>query len=445
MYKWQRDLHMKNDPFYQMIDIDDYDRVRAQAATGEKVEFTSIMGSAAHTYGNVLAFMEKWILDLFPKDFFKTIHINSKIAHRQMIQSDVRAQSKKINPKIIFRPRVSGLDEERFLKGTDFIERHTNTMPAWGGGNLQPFMADPAHNYEIKYLMNRSVMYIDVTCVFNTYIQLLNWMSYLPNKVPVNCPGKLPTCLESYIPTSMINIISDIIQLPVVDDNGCTKEFMDYMNGHSEYPITYKLSGATGNREFYRYYPVNVEYWINDINGDEGEKVGQVYDKYQMTFTVRVEFESTGFYYIFGHELEKYKFRTVDDEEAYSNGNVVPVFTDITCKEDYNLAPGWTLYSQASCRLEEINDHINIKELINLSILKAIEYHEKNGLPLLDFLDIKVRRQGDLLIEGKDYYIDYHTLDIYFHNDTTYFTYKIIVNLNVQYINELVKDLYKLQ
>ena len=160
---------------------------------------------------------------------------------------------------------------------------------------------------------------------------------------------------------------------------------------------------------------------------------------------IRVEFESTGFYYIFGHELEKYKFRTVDDEEAYSNGNVVPVFTDITCKEDYNLAPGWTLYSQASCRLEEINDHINIKEMINLSILKAIEYHEKNGLPVLDFLDIKVRRQGDLLIEGKDYYIDYHTLDIYFHNDTTYFTYKIIVNLNVQYINELVKDLYKLQ
>ena len=181
MYKWQRDLHMKNDPFYQMIDIDDYERARGQAATGEKVEFTSIMGSAAHTYGNVLAFMEKWILDLFPKAFFKTIHINSKIAHRQMIQSDVRAQSKKINPKIIFRPRVSGLDEERFLKGTDFIERHTNTMPAWGGGNLQPFMADPAHNYEIKYLMNRSVMYFDVTCVFNTYIQLLNWMSYLPN------------------------------------------------------------------------------------------------------------------------------------------------------------------------------------------------------------------------------------------------------------------------
>ena len=163
-----------------------------------------------------------------------------------------------------------------------------------------------------------------------------------------------------------------------------------------------------------------------------------------MTFTVRVEFESTGFYYIFGHELEKYRFRTVDDEETYANADVIPVFTDIMCKEDYNLAPGWTLYNQASCRLEEINDHINIREMINVSIQKAIEYHEKNGLPVLDFLDIKVRRQGELLIEGKDYFIDYHTLDIYFHNDSTYFTYKILINLNVQYINDLVKDLYKL-
>lgn len=444
MYKWQIEQHRKNDPYYQMVDIDEYERAKERAITAEKVEYTAIMGSAAHTYGNVLAFMQKWILDLFPKDLFKTIHINSKIAHRQMIQSDVRAQSKKMNPKIIFRPRVMGIDEDRFLKGTDFIERHTNTMSQWGSGNLQPFMEDPDHAFSIKYLMNRSVMYIDVTCVFNTYIQMLNWLSYLPNKIPVNCPGKIETCLESYLPTSLINTISDMIQLPVVDDNGCTKAFMEYMNGHSMCPITYKLSGATGNREFYRYYPINLEYWINEINGDEGEKVGQVYDKYQMTFTVRTEFESTGFYYLFGHELEKYKFRTVDEEELYANEDVVPVFTDITCKEDYNLAPGWHLYNQASCRLEEVNDHINIKEMLNSSIQKAITYHLENGLPTLEFLDIKVRRQGELLHEGKDYFIDYNTMDVYFHNDTIYYTYKIIINLNVGYINSLVKELYHL-
>lgn len=444
MYKWQRDLQMKNDPYYQMIDVDQLEREEASAHTSDKIEYTSIMGSAAHTYGNVLAFIEKWLLDLFPKDLFKTIHVNSKIAHRQMIQSDLRAQSKKMNPKIIFRPRVTGLDEERFLKGTDFIERHTNIMPLWGTGNLQPFIEDPQHGFEIKYQMNRSVMYIDVTCVFNTYIQMINMLNYLPNKIPVNCPGKIETCLESYIPMSMINTISDLIELPVVDKDGCTKAFMEYLNGQSKYPITYKLSGATGNREFYRYYPILLEYWINDLNGDEGEKVGQVYDKYQMTFTVRTEFESTGFYYIFGKDLDKLRLHTVDDEEIYSTEEVVPVFTDITNREDYNLKPGWHLYNQASCRLDEINDHINIQEMLNASILKAIEYHHKNGLPIMEFLDIKIRRQGDLLIEGKDYLIDYDKMDVYFHNDSTYYTYKIIINLNAEYINGLIKELYHL-
>ena len=73
-----------------------------------------------------------------------------------------------------------------------------------------------------------------------------------------------------------------------------------------------------------------------------------------------------------------------------------------------------------------------------------MEYHHKNGLPIIEFLDIKIRRQGELLLEGKDYYIDYDKMDVYFHNDSTYYTYKIIINLNVEYINGLIKELYHL-
>ena len=62
----------------------------------------------------------------------------------------------------------------------------------------------------------------------------------------------------------------------------------------------------------------------------------------------------------------------------------------------------------------------------------------------MEFLDIKVRRQGELLTEGKDYYIDYQTLDLYFYNQTIYYTYKILININVGYINEMVKEIYNL-
>lgn len=449
MYLWERAQMIKEDPYSNMIDLSDASTHHyPQKESTKDLQYTSIMTSAAHTYGNALAFIQKWVLDLFPKDLFKTIHVNSKITHRQMIQTDLRAQSKKMNPKIIFRPRIAGLDEERFLKGTPLVERMTNYTGTWGAGSLRPFFTDNQNNFEVRYQMNRSILYVDVVCVFNTLLQQINYASYLQNRIGIGHNTNLSTCLESYIPRTMINMLSKLVDLPVVDKDGCTKAFMEYLNGHSQYPITYKISGATGNREFYRYYPCLIDTVVTDLNTDEGERTGQVMSSYQMSFTVRMEYESTGFYYLFGTELERvtHEVPDINDDELLNNtDDIVPVFTDIMCKEDLNLKPGWHLYNQASCRLEECNDHINIKELLNQSIIRAIEYHHKNGLPCSEFLDIKIRRQGELLLEGKDYFIDYQTFEVYFHNDTVYFTYKILININAAYINELIKTIYHLE
>lgn len=46
--------------------------------------YVALMSSMSHTYGNALAFIQNWVLSIFPKDMFKTIHVNSKIAHRQL-------------------------------------------------------------------------------------------------------------------------------------------------------------------------------------------------------------------------------------------------------------------------------------------------------------------------------------------------------------------------
>ena len=60
-------------------------------------KYISLMSSMSYTYGNVLAFMQKWIMDLFPKDMFKTVHVNSKIAHRQL-RSTEHEYIKKMKP-----------------------------------------------------------------------------------------------------------------------------------------------------------------------------------------------------------------------------------------------------------------------------------------------------------------------------------------------------------
>ena len=46
---------------------------------------------------------------------------------------------------------------------------------------------------------------------------------------------------------------------------------------------------------------------------------------------------------------------------------------------------------------------------------------------------------------GKDYYFDIEKLELHFINGSTYHTYKILIMINVEYINNLVKEVYKLQ
>ena len=402
--------------------------------------YVALMGSMSHTYGNALAYIQNWIINLFPEDMFKTIHVNSKIAHRQ-IRSTPNEYLKKMKPMIIFRPRIPNMEEERFLKGTPLIERQTDIYHTWGATNLQPFFHDPNHDLTIKYQMNRTVLYVDVVLVLATLMQQLDYYHYIENAVRINHPFSLKTCFESYLSQEMLKIVGDCVNIPLYDGHGNTKEFLTFMNQNSIYPITYKLQGSTQSREFYRYYPVNIDTIITDLDKDEGDRVGSVMNNYQISFTVRMEFYSTGFYYITSDKIYDINLPEIHPE----NSDFIPVFTDVYLKEDLNLQPGWHLYNEGSCRLDNDNDVVDLDQMFNESIRQALKYHKENGMTPLDFIDIKVRKQGKIMRYGEGYDIDWNTLKLNFHNQDTFHTFHIIVCINIEYINNLMKTIFKLK
>lgn len=403
-------------------------------------KYVALMGSMSHTYGNALAYIQDWVLKIFPENMFKTIHVNSKIAHRQ-IRSTPNEYIKKTKPMIIFRPRIPGRSEDKFMKGTPLIERQTDLYNTWGATNLQPFFHDQKHEMSILYQMNREVMYVDVVILVSTLMQQLDYYHYIENAVRIEKPFTLSTCFESYIPQEMLSIVADIANIPLYDDHGSTKEFLEYMNQNSIYPITYKLQGSTKTREFYRYYPVNVETFILDLDKDDGERVGHVMDQYQISFTIKMEFNTTGFYYIVSNDLFKINLPTIHTDSS----EIIPVFTDVRLREDLMLQPGWHLYNQASYRLEDSNDEVNLDQMFNESIRAALRYHKENGLPIQDVVDIKIRKQGELIHQFQDYNIDWDQYKLKFINQNTYYTYHIMVCINVEYINGLMKALYGLK
>ena len=403
----------------------------------DKRDHIALMNSMSHTYGNALAFIQNWIINIFPKNLFKTIHVNSKIAHRQ-IRSTPHEYVKKLKPMIVFRPRIPSLQEERFLKNTVLTERMYDT---YGEGALFDFFYDNNKKFSIKYQLNRLVMYVDVSLYFATLMQQLNYYHYIENATRIEHPFKLETFFESYLSHDLISTISKVSGIPIADDMGNTKRFVDYMNQNSSYPITYKLQGASKTREFYRYYPVSIETVISDLEKDDGERVGNTYDQYQINFTVRMEFFTNGFYLVYANDMYDLKLPVVEDD----GDNLIPVFTDIYMKEDLILPPGWALFNQASYRLEHEYDSVNLKQMFNASILDVLDYHNRNGLPLIDFLDIKIRKQGEIIHEGKDYILDWENLELHFQDQNTYYTYHINVYVNIEYINNLLKTIYKLE
>lgn len=403
---------------------------------GTPIKHVELMSSAAHTYGNAVAFIENWLINLFPKDFFKTIHVNSKIAHQQ-IRNTPHEYNKKLKPIFAISPRVD-LDDSRFLEGTPLIERRTNLYSNYGLSNLMPFFMDRENKIAVKYQLNRTVMYADVIMIFATKMQQLNYASYLKNATIFECPMNLRTCFESYLAPELIQMISNTVGIPIHDEDGTTYQFLKYMNSHSRYPITHKLQGSTNRKEFYRYYPVTIDTLLSNLAIDDGTKAGQITTDYRITFTVRMEFFTTGFYYLFSDDCVP-----IAQTDLSSSDVIIPVYTDVLLKEDMHLENGWELFTNVSFQLEKPDDEIKFDEIINVSIREAIKYHLDNGLPMMDLIDIKIRRQGDLLLEGKDYEIDYKELVVKFHiKDYNYYTFSMYVSLNILYLNNLIKQIF---
>jgi hypothetical protein len=63
----------------------------------------------------------------------------------------------------------------------------------------------------------------------------------------------------------------------------------------------------------------------------------------------------------------------------------------------------------------------------------------------MDLIDIKVRKQGLLVRENKEYEIDWDKKIIKFKNQDTYHTFTILICINLEYVNQLIKDIYNLE
>lgn len=403
--------------------------------------------SLSHTYGNVTCFITEYIKSLFPENYFKTIHVSSTIAYRQFsIYKNKNAKEflKKSKPMLIIRPRIDMNNNNAFLMGTLLTERMYDTFDKDSWSNLQPFMEDEKNGMYMRFLLNRLTLLFDITIITETQMEQINQAYFLKNRITPEHPFILTTTLENYIPKDFIEVLSKAVDKPIYDDNGSVQPFMEYLNGISIYPISYKLKDSSGNDEFFRFYPVNIYTNISTIDIDDGSKKGVVSDTYSITFNVYTEFNSSGLYYLFSDKIPLIKKFIMN--AVINKNQIIPLFT-VDYEQEESIADGWNIVSAPIYTVDEKgkDDITDLRALFNSSIYTMMSYHDNKGIPYNTFINITVKKDSQPLEYGpRGFEIDWKNLQLITHKTNPSSTYRLFIHINTLYINTLIKDVLDL-
>lgn len=394
--------------------------------------------SASHTYGNVLSVVERYILDIFPKDLFKTVTASTTLASRQLTHLPRQLHKKEL-PLMVLVPRIQfGQDDNRFLANTLMNSRFTNTHPLWGVGSLIELAKDRKNRLWIHGHYNRAVMYLDIVMSFNSYAEQTNYMSFIHNMIPINHNQFIRAPLELYIPSEYCKLLSEVSKMPLEEDDSIYK-FLRYMNSIWYHPITYKLKGSSNNHEFFMYYLADLDTVFQEPQAGPGVKDGQIRRNFDISMTVRIEFNTIGYLTLNSPEFKRGIHIVSEDDIA-----IAPIFSDAINLDDFDLPVGWSVLSWPIFKLKPQENSISLIPLLNQSLTVTIDHHLKMGIPIERFLKIQFRENGQIL-NDEMFFIDWYNRKLTITNPDPHRTYRLIITCSHEYINEFIKEKYNFE
>ena len=401
--------------------------------------------SVAHTYGNVTSVISRYIENLLPKNFFRTVQVSSKIAYREF---DYRRNSrhdffKKRKPILAIKPRIVLNDSDRFLSGTYLTTTIFENEDAMNWGELHPFFEDTDKQLYVKFRMNRMVIEFDIAIVQETLMQQLNIITYLQNKVRQNLPFFIQTALESHIDDSLIKILSQQSGIDIRDKDGSVKEFLDYLNKHSFYPVTYKLKNSTGREAFFRYYDTNLDVTISEFEMEDVSRTNQLNTQSMITFRCRCEFTGAGTYYLFTRDDIKIDGIEIGLGTDDTQDMIIPLLTVDNRRPGDGIIPdGWDLYTTSLFKVEHKDfDNVDMKDLFTKTTRYNICYNIQQGIPGYTFCKFLIMKDNEYLNEFIDFIVDYRNMVITIADCNLDSTYRVYVYIDLNAMNNIVSNI----
>lgn len=411
---------------------------------------TIVNSSIAHTVGNVTTLFTEFLKSVFPKNYFRHIHVNNRMAYREQKKEENSDYEfiKKNKPILIIRPKVEVFNPDIFMTYSLFTTNLYGIEITNKAGNFMPFYLDKDKGCGISYLMNRIRVIFDCTILVDTEFEQINQYSFFYNYFTPDYVYRMNTALEVYIPPGLIELVSAYSGVPIKDpDTNTTKKFLDYMMAHCNKYVTYKERTSSSTNDFFMFYPLSIDYVFTDISKDDPNKKSWAVNSCAINFTLTTEFNTVGIY--------NFTTTRTDAEIGMDMNittktndivNIIPYFTIGNLFDTVKSDNGFQLfYTQAFETDPDKKDKADTLDLTGIfedtNSKDIITYHNKNGIPNSVFIQFIIMKNNDKLVETTDYTIDWDNMSITVLKSDPDVTYRLVIFINNLYVNELMDNL----
>ena len=255
------------------------------------------------------------------------------------------------------------------------------------------------------------------------------------------------TALEVYIPPSIMELVSVYSGVPIIDpDTGLVKPFLDYVMSHANKYVTLKERTSSSTKDFFLYYPLNIDYVFTDFSKEDPAKKNWVSYSCNINFSVTCEFNTISIFNFLTSNMEKIIGSDVQLKPEHGDGiNIIPYFTIGNLFDKTTLDNGFEMfYTQAfetDVTKADKPDTLELKELLERTNIKEIlEWHKKQGVPNTVFLQFIIMRNNEKLKLDEDYTIDWDNFSITVLKSDPDKTYRLAIFLNNLYVNEFMEN-----
>lgn len=400
-------------------------------------------GSITHTFGNVSCVAMDYVKKYFSPDFFQHIHISTKLAYKQLNTFRSKAEFWKLHkPILILRPRIEINDDSKWFYGSTMMNRVYNVRNPMEFISRVDLLYDDNQQALMQFMWNRAKIYYDVIIIVDSYNEQLNLASYLNNMIVPNTPFFIKTALESFVPKNMIYSLADYLKISRDD----TSSILSYLNTHGQVPFTYKFKDGSGNDEFFALYGTNIEAIASDLSIDDGVERGMTTESYTITFTLSMEFNTMGGYFLTLGDNKNVSITCPPDIDIAHKDTIIPLLSIPLYNGLNDLPEGWRIVNTPSFLISDKDiDETDLSPVMDNALKEVIRYQRGMHLDQDLFIKFRVFAGYKELSYGKEgFTVDITNLDnpkLFVYHGKANMTYRLFVIVNNSYIHSITSNI----